>query len=156
MSLNSTANRVIEENGKLYITDTYNEKMLIYNIASKTLETPVTIGYDGDSIEEENGTIFILRKPYQGVGEIVKVKISDKSISRIAFPSSVTDAGFMDIEDDKIYYTASNAVYSISTSATTAATTPLFTSATSNLYGLLLKITAFILQMQNSQQTVKH
>lgn len=139
VALNSTANRVIEENGKLYITDAYNDKLLIYNIASKALETPVTIGYDGDSIEEEDGVIFILRKPYGGAGEIVKVKISDKSISRIALPSSIGDAGFMDIEDDKVYYTASNSVYSISTTATTAATAALFTSDASYVYGFTVK-----------------
>ncbi|MBZ4037709.1 hypothetical protein K6T82_23315 [Flavobacterium sp. 17A] len=139
VALNSTANRVIEENGKLYITDGYNDKMLIYNIATKTLETPVTIGYDGDSIEEEDGVIFILRKPYQGAGEIVKVKISDKSVSRIALPASIGEAGFLDIEDNKVYYTASNAIYTISPSATTAATSPLFTSAASYVYGFTVK-----------------
>lgn len=136
VALNSTANRVIEENGKLYITDTYNDKLLIYNIATKALETPVTIGFDGDSIEEEDGTIFILRKPYGGAGEIVKVKISDKSISRIALP---TDAGFLDIEDDKVYYTVSSSVYAISTTATTAATTPIVTSEASYVYGFAVE-----------------
>ncbi|MNQ05050.1 hypothetical protein D3C85_177780 [compost metagenome] len=139
VALNSTANRVIEENGKLYITDTYNDKLLIYNIATKALETPVTIGLDGDSIEEEDGVIFILRKPYQGAGEIVKVKISDKSISRIALPATIGEAGFLDIEDNKVYYTASSSVYSISTEATAAATTALFDSKAAYLYGFTVK-----------------
>lgn len=135
IELNATANRIIEENGKLYITDSYNDRLLIYNITTKALETPVTIGYDGDSIEEENGVIFILRKPYQAAGEIVKVKIADKSVSRIAIPDAQGEAGFLDIEDNKVYYTAGKSVYAISTTAAAASETPVLTSQVSYLYG---------------------
>lgn len=136
IELNATANRIIEEDGKLYITEPYGtDKLLIYNIASKTLETPVTIGYDADSIEEENGTLFILRRPYADNGEIVKVKISDKSVSKIAIPESTGTAGFLDIEDNKVYYTVGNSVFTIGTSATTAATSSIFTGSLGYLYG---------------------
>ncbi len=45
IELKATANRIVLENGKLYITDTYNDKVLVVNPATKALETPVTIGH---------------------------------------------------------------------------------------------------------------
>ncbi|WP_369014175.1 YncE family protein [Flavobacterium anhuiense] len=139
IELNATANRLILENGKLYITEPNSStKLLIVNIATKAIET-VEIGSSGDSIEEENGTLFILRAPYSGSGEIVKVKLSDKSISRIAFPESLAGLGFMDIEDNKIYYTAGSSVYAMEINATTPSTTALVNSPASYVYGFAVE-----------------
>lgn len=136
INLNATGNRIIEENGKLYITEPYNsDKLLIVNIATKALETPVVIGSSADTIEEENGTLYILRGPYGDRSEIVKVKLSDKSVSKITFPESLDGAGFLDIYENKIYYTVGNSVYSIGTSVAEASTTPILTASLGYLYG---------------------
>lgn len=142
ISLNTTGNRIIEESGKLYITDPLGtDKLSIYNIATKTLEAPVTIGSGSDSIEEENGTLFILKISYTSSSAITKVKIADKSVSTIEIPESQGVAGFLDIEDNKVYYTVGNSIYSINTSATSAATNPLFEGSSSigYLYGFAVK-----------------
>lgn len=136
IALNATANRIIAENGKLYITEPYaSDKLLIVNIATKALETPVTIGGYADSIEEEDGILYILRAPYGESSEIVKVKLSDKTTSTLTFPDSLERAGYLDISDDKIYYTVNSSVYSINTSASAISTTAIFTSPAANLYG---------------------
>lgn len=136
INLNATANRIIEENGKLYITEPYNnDKLLVVNIANKTLETPVTIGSSADTMEEENGTLYILRGPYGDRSEIVKVKLADKSVSKITFPESLDGAGYLDIYQSKIYYTVGNSVYSIATSAAEASTTAILTANLGYLYG---------------------
>nr|WP_315158977.1 hypothetical protein [uncultured Flavobacterium sp.] len=137
IDLNATANRIIEKNGKLYITESYtSSKLLVVNIAAKSLEAPITIGLSADTMEEKDGILYILRSPYTDRSEIVKVKLSDKTISKITFPESLDGAGYMDIYNDKIYYTVSNSVYSINTNATAASTTPIVTASTvANLYG---------------------
>ncbi|WP_163407598.1 YncE family protein [Flavobacterium ajazii] len=136
IDLNATANRLVEENGKLYITEPYdNTKLLVVNIATKKLETSIEIGSYADSIEEEDGVLYILRAPYGDRSEIVKVKLSNKSISKITFPETLDRAGYMDIEDNKIYYTSGSSVYVINTNATAASTTPIVTSPASNVYG---------------------
>lgn len=135
IDLNSAGNRIIEENGKLYITESGTDKLQIINIATKTFETPITIGYGADSIEEEDGVLYILRGPYVGTSEIVKVKLSDKSVSKIAFPETSGRATYLDIEDDKIYYTVGKSVYTINANATVVSTTPILTSSVANLYG---------------------
>lgn len=136
INLNATGNRLVEENGKLYITEYYNsDKLLVVNIATKALETPVAIGPNADSIEEDNGTLYILRGPYGDRSEIVKVKLADNSISRITFPESLDGAGFLDVYENKIYYTVGNSVYAIGTSATEASTTAIVTASLGYLYG---------------------
>ncbi|WP_406844376.1 YncE family protein [Flavobacterium soyae] len=137
IELNATADRLVLEDGKLYITEQYNnDKLLIVNITTKALETPVVIGSGADTIEEENGILYILRKPYGESSEIVKVKISDKSVSKVTFPETLDSAGFLDISDNKIYYTVGSSVYSINTSAASISTSAIFTaSSVANLYG---------------------
>lgn len=137
IDLNATANRIISENGKLYITEPYSSnKLLVVNIAAKKLEEPVEIGSGADSIEEEDGFLYILRSPNGDRSEIVKVKLSDKSISKVTFPESLDGAGYLDIENDKIYYTVANSVYSININETTASDTPILTAGpVANLYG---------------------
>lgn len=136
INLNATADRLILEDGKLYITEQYNsDKLLIVNTITKALETPIVIGSGADSLEEENGIIYILRKPYGESSEIVKVKLSDKSVSKITFPESLDGAGFLDVYENKIYYTVGNSVYAIGTSATEASTTAIVTASLGYLYG---------------------
>ncbi|WP_316635753.1 DUF5074 domain-containing protein [uncultured Flavobacterium sp.] len=136
IDLNGTANRLVEENGKLYITEPYNSsKLLVVNITTKALEAPVEIGSSADCIKLENGTLFILRGPYGDRSEIVKVKLSDKSVSKITFPATLDGASFLDIYNGNIYYTVGNSVYVISTTATAASTTAVLTTTVGYLYG---------------------
>lgn len=137
INVNATANRIIEKNGKLYITEPYNtDKLSVINIATKAAETPITIGSSSDAMEEKDGILYVLRGPYGSRSEIVKVKLSDKTISKITFPAALDGAGYMDIYNDKIYYTVLNSVYSINTNATGASATPIVTaSSVANLYG---------------------
>lgn len=143
IELNATANRIVLENNKLYITDSNNDKLLILNPTTQTLEAPVEIGFGANSMEEENGILYILKNSYSDRSEIVKVKLSDKTIAKITFPQSLDGGqGFLDIDDNKIYYTAQNSVYVMSTSATAASTTPIFTATISvggSIYGFAVE-----------------
>ena len=137
IELNATANRIILENGKLYITEPYvSDKLLVVNPSTKALEAPIAIGSSADSMEVKDGILYVLRSPYGNRSEIVKVKLSDKTVSKITFPEALDGAGYLDIYNDKVFYTVSNSVYSISTTATVASTTPIVTvSSVANLYG---------------------
>ncbi|PBJ13650.1 YncE family protein [Flavobacterium sp. ACN6] len=143
IELNATANRLVLEDGKLYITEpNSSSKLLIVNIATKAVES-LEIGYSADCIEEENGTLFILRAPFTGTGELVKVKMSDKSISKIAFPESLAGVSLMDIEDDKIYYTAGSSVYAMGINATAPSTTAIVTTPAAYIYGFTVEDNRF-------------
>ncbi|WP_029272321.1 YncE family protein [Flavobacterium sp. KJJ] len=139
IALNATGDRILLENGKLYITEQYNnDKLLIVNPATKALEAPVTLGYGANTMEVKDGLLYILRSTYGERSEIVKVKLSDKSITKITFPEALDGAGYLDIYNDKAYYTVDKSVYAISTTATAASTTPILTAALSadgSIYG---------------------
>ncbi|KQO32995.1 hypothetical protein ASF10_19540 [Flavobacterium sp. Leaf82] len=139
IDLNATANRVVLKDGKLYITDSYNDKLLVVDIATKKLDAPVQIGFNADCIEEENGILYILKGGFGNESELVKVKIADKTTTKITFPESLSGAGFMDLENSKIYYTVGSSVYTINTNATVASATPILTSPATYLYGFAVK-----------------
>lgn len=136
IELNATANRILLDNGKLYITEPFsNDKILVVNPAAKTVETPITIGYDADTMEAKDGILYVMRSPYGAASEIVKVKLSDNSLSKITFSDDLEGAKNLDIEQNKIYYTAGTSVYSISTSAIGASTNPILTYNSTSVYG---------------------
>jgi hypothetical protein len=144
IELKATANRIVSENGKLYITEPYNsDKILVVNLTTKALETPINIGTDADTMEEENGTLYVMRSPYGVASEIVKVKLSDNSLSKITFPSDLQGAKNLDIEQNKIYYTVGTSVYGMNITATEASNTAILsytsTSAYGKMYGFAVK-----------------
>jgi hypothetical protein len=144
IELKATANRIVSENGKLYITEPYNsDKILVVNPTTKALETPINIGTDADTMEEENGTLYVMRSPYGVASEIVKVKLSDNSLSKITFPSDLQGAKNLDIEQNKIYYTVGTSVYGMNITATEASNTAILsytsTSAYGKMYGFAVK-----------------
>lgn len=136
INLNATANRIVLENGKLYITEPYNnDKVLVVNTTSKALETPITVGSDADTMEVKDGVLYVMQGGYPG--KITKVKLSDSSITSIALPAAQNGSSNLDIYQNKIYYTAEKSAYAMDISATTAPTTPVLTYATTSKYGAM-------------------
>ena len=134
--LNATANRILLENGKLYISEPYNNtKVLVVNPTTNTLETPLNVGSDADTMEVKNGFLYALRSPYGGPSEIVKVKLSDATMSTVVFPTALNDAKNLDVYEDKIYYTVGTSVYAMGISETTASTTALLSYTSTSAYG---------------------
>lgn len=144
INLNATGNRILLYNDKLYITEPYDSSnLLVVNTLNNALEAPVAIGSNANVMEIESGVLYTLRSPYGDRSEVVKVKLSDNSVSKISFATALDGASFMDIYKNKIYYTVDNAVYAIDLAATTASTTPLFsytkTDAKSQTYGFAVE-----------------
>ena len=136
IALNATANHIEVYNNNLYVTEPYNnDKLLVVNTATNKLETPVTLGLGADSMEIKDGVLYTLRSAYGERSEIVKVKLSDNSISKITFPESLDGVKNLDIENNKIYYTLETAVYAIDYTATSASTTPIFQYSSTSEYG---------------------
>lgn len=134
--LNATADRILLENGKLYITEPFsNDKVLVVNTATNALETPITIGTNADAMEVKDGVLYVMRSPYDGPSEIVKVKLTDSSITSFIFPESLNGAKNLDIYNDKIYYTAGTSVYAMDVTATSASTTAILSYDSTSAYG---------------------
>jgi YVTN family beta-propeller protein len=135
IQLNSTANRIVAKNGNLYVTEPYNSDKLVVVNASTSAVTNIIIGLSADSMEEKDGVLYIMRSPSVVQSEIVKVKLTDASITKIAFPSDFRGAKNLDIEQNKIYYTKGTSVYGMSISATEASFVPILTYSSTSAYG---------------------
>jgi uncharacterized protein DUF5074 len=134
--LNATGNRIVLENGKLYITEPYNnDKILVVNPTTNALEAPITVGTDADTMEVNNGFLYVLRSPYGGPSEIVKVKLSDSTVSNVVFPAELNDAKNLDIFGNKIYYTVGTSVYAMDITASSASTTAVLSYTSTSEYG---------------------
>jgi hypothetical protein len=136
IELKATANRILLDNGKLYISEPYtSDKLLVVNPTTKALETPINIGSDADTMESKDGVLYVLRSPYGMASEIVKVKLSDKSLSKITFPAALQGAKNLDIDQNKIYYTVGTSVYGMNLTATEASNTAIFSYTSTSKYG---------------------
>ena len=136
IELNATANRIVLENNKLYITEPYSsDKLLVVNPSTNALETPVSIGGSADMMEVKDGVLYVLRSPYGERSEIVKVKLADKTISKVTFPEALDGAANLDIYDNRIFYTVETAVYAMNITANEASTTSIINYSSDSAYG---------------------
>jgi hypothetical protein len=140
IELNATANRILLDKDKLYITEPYdNTKLLIVNTATQKLETPINIGSGADAMEIKDGILYTLINPFGSPSELVKIKLSDNTKTTISFPTTLTNVANLDVYENKIYFTSSKSVYAIDSNATAVtAIEPLFSyNSTSNIYSFM-------------------
>ncbi|KGO94011.1 YncE family protein [Flavobacterium enshiense] len=134
--LNNTGNRIILENGKLYVSEPYKStKILVVNPATNLLETPIVVGEGADTMEVNNGILYVLKSSYGNPSEIVKVDLLDSSMTNVVFPESLNDAKNLDIYENKIYYTVDTSVYAMDLTASSASTTAILSYTSSSAYG---------------------
>jgi hypothetical protein len=107
----------------------------VVNPSTNALETPVSIGYNADTMEVKDGVLYILRSPYGGRSEIVKVKLADKTSSKVTFPEALDGAANLDIYDGRIFYTVETAVYAMNIAANEASTTSIVNYSSDSAYG---------------------
>ncbi len=134
--LNATADKLILDNGKIYIIEPFdNTKILVFNPANNTLEAPISIGSDANSMDVSNGFLYVLRAPYNVPSQLVKVNLSTRLFTTIDFPASQTGAANLDIENSKLYYTIGTSVYAMNVSDTIIPNTSVFSYTSTSLYG---------------------
>lgn len=138
IDLLATANRIVIDGDKLYITEPYNsDKILVVNTVSKTLETPISVGLSANTMEVKNGVLYVLASPYGSESKIVKVKLSDKSVTEVVFPTALTDVGNLDIYGNTIYFTKDTGVYSMDIAASKPSESPIFKYTSTSQYGAM-------------------
>lgn len=134
--LHNTGNRIVLENGKLYVSEPYSStEILVVNPVTNMLETPIEVGAGADTMEVQNGILYAIKSSYGNPSEIVKVNLSDSSVTNVVFPESLNDAKNLDIYGDKIYYTVGTSVYAMDLTAAAASTTAILTYSSTSEYG---------------------
>jgi hypothetical protein len=138
--LNATADKLVFDNGKIYIIDAYNNnRILVFNTANNSLEAPINIGLGANSLEVSNGFLYVLRSPstfpISTPSQLVKVNLSTRLFTTLDFPAIQTDAKNLDIENSKLYYTIGTSVYAMNLTDTVAPTTSIFSYTSTSQYG---------------------
>jgi len=143
IAVNAVAERISEENGKLYITNgTYGNgnSVTVINPATSAIVKTINTGISPVSFEEENGILYVLCSNYNDASKIVKINVStDAIVGEIAFPATLVNAQNLNIEDGKIYFSVNSNVFSTALNSTSVSATPLFTSTATTLYGLTVE-----------------
>lgn len=138
IDLNATADRIAIDGDRLYIIEPFNnDKVLIVNTVTRALEAPVTVGSSANSFEIANGILYVLSSPFSGSSKIVKVKLSDKSLSEVVFPESLKGAKNLDIYGSKVYFTKGTSVFAMDIAASQANATALFSYTSTSQYGVM-------------------
>lgn len=136
VAMNNWSEKIIEENGKIYIMNGYfgsGTSVTVFNPATNSIETTIPLGFSPNAFEEENGTLYVL-----GSEKLAKINLSTNTV--VGTPITVaaaTSAGArnLNVEDNKIYYTVDTAVFAMAANATAAPTVPLLTYESQSLYG---------------------
>ena len=137
--LNKTAEKIVTANGKLYVTNAAygsGTEVTVINPISNTVSKTITLANGINSIEEKNGSVYVLSgtSTKNTLSKINTTNDTATSIESAAVKSAIN----MDIDGDKIYYTQGTEVYAISLTATTFSDKALFSvkdSSWSTFYG---------------------
>lgn len=142
VQLNNWSEKIIAENGKLYIANGYygsGTSVTVFNPATNSAEAVIELGASPNSLEEENGVLYVL-----GSGKLTKINTSNNTVTgSIDFSENLYSAKNLTVENDKIYFTNNTAVYTMALNATAAPSSHVFeynsTSDWGGMYGFAVE-----------------
>ncbi len=135
MPLNNWSEKIMSENGKLYILNGYygsGTSVTVLNPATGAAEAVIELGASPESFEEEDGMLYIL-----GSGKLTRVNMATNQIAgSITLPPALTySAQDLTIENNKIYFTAGTSVYAMDINSTVVPTAPLLSYESTSQWG---------------------
>ena len=135
VALNNWSEKVIEENGKLYIANGFYDKgtsITVFNPSNNNSATSIELGFSPNSLEEEDGILYVI-----GGGKLAKINLATNQVvgTAITFPEAQAGAKNLIIENDKIYYTSGTSVFVMGINASTAPTSSLFSYESTSEWG---------------------
>ncbi len=131
IAVNDYAERIIENDGKLYVSGGSfgsGDKITVINPMTKTIETVIPVGVSPNSLEEEDGIIYVLCGGFDVQNKIVKINASTNMIvATINFDSEITNAQNLAIEGNSLYFTSGKKIYKAALNAALVEDNPLIT-----------------------------
>lgn len=130
--------KIIEENGKLYVAHAggfgYGNTITVIKTANNTIETTIAVGDVPNSIETENGKLYVLtsgKSEFSGsesAGKFHIITLNDNKVTKTLDFTGLTHPSNLVIEDNKIYYTLNNDVYTMTLTPTALPVASLFST----------------------------
>jgi len=138
--------RIVEENGKLYVAHaggySYGDTVTVIESSTNSVKKTITVGYVPNSLEIENGNLYVISgglpswSSNETAGQLDVIKLSDNTITKTVEFAAASHPSNLVIEDNKMYYTIDNGIFTMALTATTAPSAPLFTTAEQGVYGV--------------------
>ncbi|MCF8322977.1 MAG: hypothetical protein K9I26_07565 [Flavobacterium sp.] len=138
--------RIIANNSKLYVAHQggygFGKTITVINGSSDTVATTINVGDVPNSLEVDNGSLFVLcgGKPGYSLsetdGSLVKIDLSNNTVSStINFPEKKHPSN-LDIINSDIFYTIDSGVYQSKTSSTSLPSASIFNTTEQGVYGV--------------------
>lgn len=135
--LGDWSEKVIEDSGKLYVSNGYfgsGSSISVFNPANNTIEKVIALGYTPNSLKKENGMLYVL-----GSTKLTKINLATNTIvgTPLSLPVGQTDAKNLAIDNNTLYYTVGTGVYKMAITATAAPQQPLFSYVSGSDFGAM-------------------
>ena len=136
IELGNWSEKVLEENGKLYIANGYygsGTSVSVFNPANNTVEKVIELQDSPNSLDEEDGVLYVL-----GDAHIYKINlVSNQITATVDLPESLVGSSHLTVEDDKLYFTNGTSVYTMDKNATVAPASALLTYESDSEWGAM-------------------
>ncbi|HEX8270239.1 MAG TPA: DUF5074 domain-containing protein [Flavobacterium sp.] len=138
IAVNNQAERLVEYNGKLYVSGGafgMGDTISVIDTATNAIQTTITVAEAPNSLEVKDGILYVLCGSFSQNSKLVKIQLSNNTIiDEVEFPATMGNASNLDIEEDWIYFSVGAKVYKIATTATTVSNNPLFDTQSDSDY----------------------
>lgn len=139
--LENWSEKVLEHNGKLYIANGYygsGNSITVFNTSTKTADKVINLGSSNspNSMEVKDGVLYVLTSNDSDEGSIFRISLTNNEIaSSVTVPTEIESPKQLDVENEKIYFTAGTSVYNLGINATSVSTTPVMTYNSTSAWG---------------------
>jgi hypothetical protein len=129
IAINDYAERIVEKNGKLYVADSgfgSGTNVTVVDAATKSIVTVLNVGVSPNSMEEKDGTLYVLCGSFTDSSKLVRINTANNTIiDSVTMAGSIANAQNLDLEGNKIYFTAGAKIYSNTLNVTTIEDMPI-------------------------------
>lgn len=138
--------RIVEENGKLYVAHSggynYGNTVSVIETSGNTVTKTITVGGVPNSLDVENGSLYVLSgglPSWSGAetpGQLDVINLNDNTVTKTIAFAAATHPSNLVVKGSSLFYTISNGIYTTATATATLPTTPLFTTEEQGVYGV--------------------
>lgn len=136
--VNDQAERLVEHNGKLYVSGGFygsGNKVIIVDINSNQVQTKIEVAEAPNSLEMVGGTLYVLSSSYAGQSTLTKISVNDNVVtSTLTFPESMNGAQNLDLDDNHIFFTVGPKIYRFATTVSAITDSPLVDTQSTSAY----------------------
>lgn len=131
--LGNLSERVLSENGKVYITNGsfgIGNSISVFNTTSNTIEKVIDLGAGNtpNSFDEDNDKLYVMTSNAAGLGQLFTIDLASATIDQtLTLPEAIAGPKNLTIEEDVIYYTTGKSIYTVAQGATTFSAEALIT-----------------------------